>query len=503
MSESVLDLESLMTPEMIDKSKEISEKLSPEQKENIRTTISWFLLTDLIKTKIRLEIQSNRKIVEVLSLILSLLTITLEIIQCSLYINTSVVKTKTFASIIITTNKKDTVEILRGINSFFILILIILVILDFHMHKILLVFKQYYDINSNLFTTKLIVPLIIEIIVCIIHTPPFFNNFTITLSSINLIETIKYKIDVVLFIGIFSLFKFYLVLKFFFNYSRWGDDRANKICKESNISHNVLFVLKAELTEHPFSILIVFYCMVLLIFGYCIRLCEIAFVQNIPLEYFQDWTSFWNGFWCIFVTIATIGYGDFTPRTFMGRLICILASFFGIIIFGMLIISLHSKFSMTSVETRAYTEIKTTLLLRQLKKRALNLILSYYRLNRVIDNEEKEIANHELSLIKEKEKIKKKGMKKIAIHLREYKKLRAQIDEITNSTTIDNQIYQISRALNENLEPLVTTSRIEINSILNHINFSNDFSKVIKGYSEILKIMTSHLNKAIEANNKK
>ena len=133
----------------------------------------------------------------------------------------------------------------------------------------------------------------------------------------------------------------------------------------------------------------------------------------------------------------------------------------------------------------------------------MNLILSYYRLNRVIDNEEKEIANHELSLIKEKEKIKKKGMKKIAIHLREYKKLRAQIDEITNSTTIDNQIYQISRALNENLEPLVTTSRIEINSILNHINFSNDFSKVIKGYSEILKIMTSHLNKAIEANNKK
>ena len=76
MSENALDLESLMTPEMIDKSKEISEKLSPEQKENIRTTISWFLLTDLIKTKIRLEIQSNRKIVEVLSLILSLLTIT-------------------------------------------------------------------------------------------------------------------------------------------------------------------------------------------------------------------------------------------------------------------------------------------------------------------------------------------------------------------------------------------------------------------------------------------
>jgi len=29
----------------------------------------------------------------------------------------------------------------------------------------------------------------------------------------------------------------------------------------------------------------------------------------------------WNGFWCIFLTITTIGYGDFYPVTTIGRLV--------------------------------------------------------------------------------------------------------------------------------------------------------------------------------------
>ena len=97
----------------------------------------------------------------------------------------------------------------------------------------------------------------------------------------------------------------------------------------------------------------------------------------------------------------------------------------------------------------------------------------------------------------EKEKIKRKGIKQIEFHIHEYKKFRNKIEDIKRRTTIDNQIYQISRSLNENLEFLVTTSRIEINSLINHINFSQNFSQIIKGYSQILKIMTSHMNKAI------
>lgn len=181
----------------------------------------------------------------------------------------------------------------------------------------------------------------------------------------------------------------------------------------------------------------------------------------------------------------------------MGRIICIIASFIGIIIFGLLLNSLHSKLSMNNRENRAFDEIKITLLLKKFKAKALKVILSYYRLMRVIEKEKIDFIQKNGELQPEKEKIKRKGIKQIEFHIHEYKKFRNKIEDIKRRTTIDNQIYQISRSLNENLEFLVTTSRIEINSLINHINFSQNFSQIIKGYSQILKIMTSHMNKAI------
>lgn len=497
MTENTLNYGSMMTPEVIEKAKMLGSQLTSNEKDKEKTAISWLFLTDIIKTKIRETIQGKRKIIDFFSLFLSLLSVAAEILQCTLYIHTKVIKTSTMASILITTKSSTFIEVVRGLNSFFTSILLLLICAHYQIHKNLLIFKQYYEINSSIWSTKLFIQLGIELIICIIHTPPYFNNIKITITSVNLVEPMKYKIDIVLFVTMFSMIKLYLVFKFFFNYSQWGDDRANRICKESNISHNILFVLKAELTEHPILILSIFYGSTILIFGYCIRSCEIGFSDQIPLYLFQDWTSHWNGFWCIFVSITTVGYGDFTPRTLMGRIICIIASFIGIIIFGLLITSLHSKLSMNNSENRAFNEINVTLLLKKLKAKALKVILSYYRLMRVIENEKIDLFQKNEDLQIEKEKIKRKGIKQIESHIHEYRKFRHKIEDIKRRTTIDNQIYQISRSLNENLEFLVTTSRIEINSLANHINFSQNFSQIIKGYSQILKIMTSYMNNAI------
>ena len=387
MIETQLSNESYLSPSILSKAKDLESTINPIQRELIRTLLSWFFLTDNIKTKIRLQIQKKRKLINIMLLFFSIISITLEIIQCNLYLNTEIRRTKTLITIIITTNSSSTIEIIRSINSFLTAIILICAIIDYQFHKIVLIFKQHNDINSRDCTVKLLLPLIFELIIGLVHTPPFFNDFKLKLSSVSLSQTITYKLDVILFIGMCSMFKFYFVLKYLFNYSRWGDDRANKICKESNLSHNIIFVIKAELTEHPFIILLVTYGLIILVFGYSLRLCEIGFVNNVPIENYQDWTSYWNGFWCIFIAITTVGYGDFTPRTLVGRIICVIATFFGIIVFGLIIISLHTKMAMSTREIGAYKEIKITLLNKKLKTNGLKVILAYYRINRLFEKE--------------------------------------------------------------------------------------------------------------------
>lgn len=119
MTENALDYDSMMTPEVIDKAKMLGSRFTSSEKDKEKTAISWLFLTDIIKTKIRVTIQGKRKIIDFFSLFLSLLSVAAEILQCTLYIQTKVIKTSTMASIIITTQSSTFIEVVRGIHFHF------------------------------------------------------------------------------------------------------------------------------------------------------------------------------------------------------------------------------------------------------------------------------------------------------------------------------------------------------------------------------------------------
>jgi len=53
-----------------------------------------------------------------------------------------------------------------------------------------------------------------------------------------------------------------------------------------------------------------------------------------------DWTYLWNSMWCVIITMATVGYGDFVPQTFLGRIIAVLACIWGNFLISLMFISL-------------------------------------------------------------------------------------------------------------------------------------------------------------------
>ena len=59
MIETQLSNESYLSPSILSKAKDLESTINPIQRELIRTLLSWFFLTDNIKTKIRLQIQKK------------------------------------------------------------------------------------------------------------------------------------------------------------------------------------------------------------------------------------------------------------------------------------------------------------------------------------------------------------------------------------------------------------------------------------------------------------
>lgn len=51
-----------------------------------------------------------------------------------------------------------------------------------------------------------------------------------------------------------------------------------------------------------------------------------------------------NSIWNVFVTMTTVGYGDYYPKTDMGRIIGIAVAFWGVFIVSLFVVTLSNMF---------------------------------------------------------------------------------------------------------------------------------------------------------------
>jgi len=53
-----------------------------------------------------------------------------------------------------------------------------------------------------------------------------------------------------------------------------------------------------------------------------------------------NFSNYGNVIWCIIITMGTVGYGDYYPTSYLGRIIAFIAAISGIILSSLLILTL-------------------------------------------------------------------------------------------------------------------------------------------------------------------
>ncbi len=235
-------------------------------------------------------------------------------------------------------NYTNTVTILRAVTSFSTILLIMFLIRHYLMDLNFLIIKHKVEISSTLYSSGLLWKLLLEIFICVIHSPPYLNNVRVNIPKTN---GDPCYVDLDLFLSSLIPLRVYLLFRYFSCYSSWADDRAEKICNECNTLGGISFAIKAELKERPYTMVGVLMILSILIFGYALRNVEVAFMQNMPSNKFLDWTYEWNGLWCIVITILTVGYGDFYPQTHVGRVIAVVSCLWGTFLISLMVISVN------------------------------------------------------------------------------------------------------------------------------------------------------------------
>ncbi len=139
-----------------------------------------------------------------------------------------------------------------------------------------------------------------------------------------------------------SLFRVYIVLRSLVNITIYSSPRSSRLCQQNGVDHNLLYSIKCILNEEPLRAIFVVFVITLIFLGIGLKLSEGVLLANNPTLPVTGFEQYSNCFWCVFITMGTVGYGDYFPKTFPGRTIIFVTALTGIVLSSILIVSLSA-----------------------------------------------------------------------------------------------------------------------------------------------------------------
>ena len=83
--------------------------------------------------------------------------------------------------------------------------------------------------------------------------------------------------------------------------------------------------------------------------------------------------------WCVVVTLATVGYGDFFPKSFLGRMAGMIICFWGTFIVSYFVVTVTNMLSFDGAEQKSYTLLQRLHFKEELKIYAVNVLSSAFK----------------------------------------------------------------------------------------------------------------------------
>jgi succinate-acetate transporter protein len=93
-----------------------------------------------------------------------------------------------------------------------------------------------------------------------------------------------------------------------------------------------------------------------------------------------------NTFWVTIVTMTTVGYGDYYPKSSMGRFVGIIIALWGVFIVSLFVVSLTNLLEFTKSEIKSYDILMKLVAKDELRIDSVNLLSAAYIQKKVVQN---------------------------------------------------------------------------------------------------------------------
>ena len=129
------------------------------------------------------------------------------------------------------------------------------------------------------------------------------------------------------------------------------------------------------MTQKPFHTILLSLSCSIFMFGYAQRILE----GPISVASGQDFTQMRNAMWNVLVTMSTVGYGDFTLKTNLGRTVGLMVCFWGTFLISFFVVSVNNMLTFEELQEKSYNTLQRLHISESLKVQAANVLTSAYR----------------------------------------------------------------------------------------------------------------------------
>lgn len=340
-----------------------------------------------------------------------------------------------------------------------LLFLLTLIPKYYHYYKLYIIAK-YTSIRNSFWKTRLWVPLIIEILFALIHPNLLFKNKNVTTGKGWNIKNVEYNVND--FLLVIMIFRLYYSVKIAIISTKYFSARADRICKMMGMRLNFFFALKCVMIKNTSLFLI----LTTLIF--CFGLAYMMKVIEGPVYYlsenktnYNNYTDYGNCFWNVFVTMTSVGYGDFVPQTMLGRLISFVTALSGNILLAMNISFLQSKTQISTDEENALNFIERM----DERETMQSIAASYFKANFTYFVAKKKFIRHEVAKTQENKKKLLELAKEKFLKRKEFKK---QLHQFQVKYKMPTDLDKVKRKINA-MSDAVTKSNQKISIVFEKI----------------------------------
>ena len=259
------------------------------------------------------------------------------------------------------------------------------------------------NIRGNLIRTSWdsLIVLIIEFCIFFIHPNPVFHGMIFNEKVIRYQEDVTQNLNsiftFVCFLRFFYLVKMYLIQSEFFCM------RTARIGRLWGLNLQTFYSLKANLQTKPYTTLVLIFVSVLFVGTYCTRIFEVALDEISG----QNYDNIWNAIWYMFITMTTVGYGDYYPSTVGGRVFGIINCLFGAFLIPFTVSTFTNLLSFENNEEDICLLIDRIALYEDKTQKCKNLVSSYIKIMNELKKDMKKDESQRMS----KEEVNKKKVK--------------------------------------------------------------------------------------------